>query len=174
MKITNRKDKNMNAMKITCNENHNENHQPQRKTKNTTMIRTTSYNKYHDEDHQQEKKTMTMIVSNSTTMKIQQHVMNTYNYNDHDHQPGHPLVPQKQNIEKERMCVSGKLNFKSQTKLLPQHYGTQTTMRLHFLFVWGHCSQTSQEVKSLGTNLHLITTVQFFSFLQLCDLVHKK
>jgi hypothetical protein len=35
------------------------------------MIRTTSYNKYHDEDHQQEKKTMTMIVSNSTTMKIQ-------------------------------------------------------------------------------------------------------
>jgi hypothetical protein len=39
--------------------------------------------------------------------------MNTYNYNDHDHQPRHPLVPQKQNIERERMCVNGKLNFKS-------------------------------------------------------------
>ncbi len=48
MKITNRKDKTTNVMEITCNENCNDNHQQK---KNTTIIRTTSYNEYHDEDH---------------------------------------------------------------------------------------------------------------------------
>jgi hypothetical protein len=71
-------------------------------------------------------------------MEIPEHVMNTYNYNDHDRQPRHPLVPQKQNIERERMCVNGKLNFRSQTKLLAQHYRIGTMMKLCFLFVWGH------------------------------------
>jgi len=71
-------------------------------------------------------------------MEIPEHVMNTHNYNDHDRQPRHPLVPQKQNIERERMCVNGKLNFRSQTKLLAQHYRIGTMMKLCFLFVWGH------------------------------------
>ncbi len=154
MKITNRKDKNMNVMKITCNENHDENHQQRKKHTHTTMIRTTSYNKYHDEDHQQKRKDHDNDhqqrrknhngINNSTTMKIPQHVMNTYNYNDHDHQSRYL----KSKTLREKECVNGKLNFRSQTKLLPQHYQIGTMMRLCFLFVRGHCSQTSQEVKT--------------------------
>lgn len=147
MKITNRKDKNTNVIKITCNENHDENHQ-QKKTQlwlgplvtTNTRMRITN----------RKEKSMTMIISKEEKTTMALTTQQVWKYHSMLWTPiitmimtinlGIHLYLKRQNIERERMCANGKLNFRSQTKLLAQHYQIGTMMKLCFLFVWGHYS----------------------------------